>query len=69
MVTLSFDTENPPEQPPVDCVDPLLWRVSHALREEHRFDHGDRCLCGDRYPCNRVRLAERGLITACTRIS
>jgi hypothetical protein len=67
MVSLAFDTDAPPEQPPAGCADPLLWRVSRALYEEHRWEPGDRCMCGDRYPCNRARLAERGLVTSCTR--
>jgi hypothetical protein len=67
MVNLSFDTEEPPEQPPAGCADPLLWRVSYALRQEHHWEPGGRCVCGDRYPCNRARLAERGLVTSCTR--
>jgi hypothetical protein len=67
MVSLSFDTEDPPEQPPPGCADPLLWRVSVALHQEHRWYRGDRCSCGDRYPCDRGRLAERGLVISCTR--
>lgn len=67
MVSLSFDTEEPPEQPPPGCADPLLWLVSYALRREHQWDLGGLCLCGDRYPCDSARLAERGLITSSTR--
>jgi hypothetical protein len=67
MVSLSFDTEEPPEQPPLGCSDPLLWRVSYALRQEHLWESGGRCLCGNRYPCDSARLAERGLVTSCTR--
>jgi|GEM_PF-5341448 len=67
MVTLSFETEEPPEQPPRGCADPLLWLVSYALRQEHQWEPGGRCMCGDRYPCSRARLAERGLVTSCTR--
>jgi hypothetical protein len=67
MVSLPFDTDAPPEQPPPCCADPLLWRVARALYEEHRWEPGGRCLCGDRYPCSRARLAERGLVTSCTR--
>jgi hypothetical protein len=67
MVSLSFDAEEPPEQPPPGCADPVLWRVSHALRQEHRWEPDGRCQCGDRYPCNRARLAERGLVIAYTR--
>jgi hypothetical protein len=67
MVSLSFDAEEPPEHPPPGCADPVLWRVSHALRQEHRWEPDGRCQCGDRYPCNRARLAERGLVIAYTR--
>jgi hypothetical protein len=67
MVSLSFDPEEPPEQPPVGCTDPLLWHVSRALHQEHQPEPDGRCGCGDRYPCQPARLAARGLLTSCTR--
>jgi hypothetical protein len=69
MAIIRFDPEDPPEQPPAGCVDPLLWRVAHALHLEHRPEPDNRCNCGEVFPCTRACLAARGLLTACTRRS
>jgi hypothetical protein len=67
MAGIRYDPENPPEQPPGECVDPLLWRVAHALHQEHQLELDDRCTCGEIFPCARAGLAARGLLIACTR--
>lgn len=67
MASVQFDPEDPPEQPPTGCRDPLLWRVAHALHLEHQPEPDNRCTCGEVFPCPRAGLAARGLLIACVR--
>ncbi|GAA5193124.1 hypothetical protein GCM10023322_54310 [Rugosimonospora acidiphila] len=67
MSRVQYDPENPPEQPPEGCADPLLWRVAHALHLEHQPEQDSRCTCGEMFPCSRAGLAARGMLTACVR--
>ena len=67
MSAVRYDPEDPPEEPPTGCIDPLLWRVAYALHQEHQLEPGDRCTCGEVFPCARSGLAARGLLTACIR--
>lgn len=67
MAGIRYDPEDPPEQPPTGCFDPLLWRVAHALHQEHQLGPDNRCGCGEIFPCTRAGLAARGLLTACVR--
>src|SRR5512139_1250254 len=32
---LPYDPDDPPEQPPTDCLDRMLWRVAYFLRLAH----------------------------------
>jgi hypothetical protein len=66
MAHVPFDPENPPEQPPEGCSDPLLWRVARALHLAHQPEPDNRCTCGEVFPCGRAALAVRGLLAACT---
>ena len=64
-----FDPEDPPKEPPRG-VDPLLWRISRLLWEEHQIRRADMCQARScralslRWPCARYRLASVGLLAA-----
>src|SRR5256885_5060203 len=64
-VSFSFDVADPPQEPPVECVDPLTWRLAYSLHTSHRPKADDFCSCGRPYPCTSARLAERGFRVAC----
>ncbi|SCL15760.1 hypothetical protein [Micromonospora inyonensis] len=61
---LTFDPADPPAEPPVECVSPTVWRLSHRLHRSHRLADAGRCVCGDPFPCPYRRLAERGFLAA-----
>jgi hypothetical protein len=63
--SLSFDLEDPPEDPPVDCTDPLTWHLAYSLHHAHRPDAEGNCACGSTYPCPSAHLATRGFRFAC----
>jgi hypothetical protein len=63
--SLSFDLEDPPEDPPVECTDPLTWRLAYSLHTAHRPDGAGACACGGTYPCPSADLAARGFRFAC----
>lgn len=68
---MSFDIDNPPEEPPADCQHRLLWRLARALWEAHRPDNAGICVAtgcwhtNQRDPCRLTRLAQEGMRTAC----
>ncbi|MGW0435221.1 hypothetical protein ACWDV4_22120 [Micromonospora sp. NPDC003197] len=62
---LSFDPDDPPAEPPPDCLLPTIWRMSYALYQAHQLAEGDLCRCGTRYPCAGRRAMRRGLLEAC----
>jgi hypothetical protein len=68
---MSFDVDNPPEDPPADCPHRLLWRLARALWEAHRPDSTGFCVAtgcwhtNQRDPCRLARLAQEGMRTAC----
>lgn len=61
---LSFDPEDPPAEPPVECVSPTIWRWSHRLHRRHPLADDGRCACGEPFPCQARRLVERGFLAA-----
>jgi hypothetical protein len=61
---LPYDPADPPAEPPDGCADPLLWRVSHALRHAHRPRPDGFCECREFWPCPEAVLAERALHSA-----
>ncbi|MFX0591257.1 hypothetical protein [Melissospora conviva] len=68
---MSFDAENPPVEPPVECQHRLLWRLARALWEAHRPDNAGFCVAtgcwhtNQHDPCRLARLAQEGMRTAC----
>jgi hypothetical protein len=67
-MTLPFDLNNPPAEPPPGCFDPDKWREAYRRWQEHRPNPYGRCvnkLCEERFPCFASQLALRGLIDAC----
>ena len=65
MSSLSFDPEDPPEDPPAGCTDPLTWRLAYSLHTAHHPDTEGNCTCGQSYPCPPAQLAARGFRFAC----
>jgi hypothetical protein len=65
---IDWDTEDPPTEPPCGA-DPLIWRLSLSLREDHLgYDAGGLCLsCRGRWPCRMRIAAEQGLVLAVRR--
>jgi hypothetical protein len=69
MIHVSFDPQDPPEEPPIGA-DPVYWRVAVRLFRDHspasREDPGPvTCRqCLQIWPCAARRTAERGLIGA-----
>lgn len=69
MIQVSFDPQDPPEEPPPGA-DPGYWRVAVRLFRDHSppADAGAgpaRCgQCNQPWPCAARRTAERGLIGA-----
>ena len=60
---------NPPIDPPAECVNPLVWRLSRSLLADHRSGPGGWCLLCQpaiTYPCVVRQLADRGLTFAIT---
>lgn len=64
LMRLSFDPEDPPEDPPAECVSPTVWWLSYRLHHSHQLGDAGRCACGDPFPCSARRLAERGFLAA-----
>jgi hypothetical protein len=65
VLSLSFDLEHPPQEPPAECVDALTWRLAYTLHTSHRPDVDGICSCGHAYPCSSARLAGRGFRVSC----
>ncbi|GAA1744120.1 hypothetical protein [Luedemannella helvata] len=71
MIQVSFDPQDPPDEPPAGA-DPSYWRVAVRLFRDHSpepdADPGggpSGCRqCRQPWPCAARRLAERGLIGA-----
>ena len=61
---LSFDPEEPPADPPAECVSPTIWRLSHRLHRCHLLADDGGCTCGQAFPCQSRRLVERGFLAA-----
>lgn len=66
MLHLSWDAEEPPNDPPADCVNPPAWAEAFKLWGEHQLKDGVWCRCRRRWPCTEYKLAVRGLVNACT---
>jgi hypothetical protein len=68
-IDMSFDLNNPPAEPPADCLEPDKWREAYAIYIQHQPGKSGRCLskrCGERWPCLPHRPALRALMDACT---
>lgn len=54
------------EAEPADVVDPLLWRSAQLMLDRHaEADQTGRCAqCGQHWPCQPRRLAERAEVAA-----
>lgn len=66
MFGVTWDTRNPPVEPPPGCLDAQRWRSSRLLYDAHQLeDVGAHCVCGDVWPCADHRRALRGLLTTC----
>jgi hypothetical protein len=65
---IDWDTEDPPAEPPCGA-DPLIWRLSLSLRQDHLgYDSEGSCLaCRGRWPCRMRIAAEQGLVLAVRR--
>jgi hypothetical protein len=61
---LAFDPDEPPAEPPPECVSPTIWRLTHRLHRTHQLAADQLCTCGDRFPCAARRLADRGFLEA-----
>jgi hypothetical protein len=68
-VTLSFDPEHPPAEPPPGC-DPVLWRLAYQVHVDHRPGVDAFCLARtcraafSAWPCQPARLAAQGFLGA-----
>lgn len=61
---MTWDPEDPPAEPPPDA-DPLVWRLSYGLYQDHRVHTDGFCVtCKQFWPCPNRRTAERGLAVA-----
>ena len=65
MSALSFDLEDPPEEPPAECTDALTWRLAYSLHAAHRSAAGEACTCGRPDPCPSAQLAAYGFRFCC----
>lgn len=57
-----------PTEPPVDCVDTMLWTLARRIREDHQRGIDLFCvICRphEMYPCAAARLATKGMRSAC----
>jgi hypothetical protein len=71
MTHLPFDPSNPPEEPPAQVAQPMMWRMAVRLVTDHRPDWSAvgrarppcRC-CGDSWPCRGHELGRRGLVAS-----
>lgn len=67
---IPFALDRPPEEPPPDVAQPILWRVAVRLHHDHsevgRDSTGELVcgLCRQRWPCFGRRLAQRGFLAA-----
>jgi hypothetical protein len=62
---LSFDLEDPPAEPPTDCVDHFMWRLAREQFTPHARVDPDGCPeCRSDKTCPGRLLAQRGLLTA-----
>ena len=66
--TSPFDIDDPPEEPPAGCVDPMLWELAHTLHLGHRPRPGGVCGCGEPHPCEGWWRAVAGLSAACAAV-
>lgn len=63
---LLWDPEHPPVEPPAGA-DPLIWRLSISLRDDHaKVDADGFCAtCREFSPCPMLGTAVEGLVLAC----
>jgi hypothetical protein len=62
---LPFDTQDPPVDPPAQCIDPDVWRRCRALYGQHRPTGDDLCECGHPWPCGSSIAATRLMLVTC----
>jgi hypothetical protein len=67
MTGLPFSPDNPPNEPPAQCMDHPKWIRWRQEYRKHRPDQSGDCReCRERFPCFARQLAVRALIDACT---
>lgn len=70
MSSLPFDPQDPPEEPPQQVRQPMMWRLAVRLYRDHALAAAPvgappRCqVCRQPWPCPPRRTAERGLVAA-----
>lgn len=70
MAELPFDPDNPPDEPPEQVRQPMMWRLAVRLHRDHERGQPDPAgspfcrACGDPWPCRPRRIARRGLVAA-----
>jgi hypothetical protein len=65
---LPFDPQRPPVDPPLGCVDLLLWRCARQVFDDHQPGLDGFCVvCRPHrfYPCPGRELADLGLRSSC----
>ncbi|MBB5873658.1 hypothetical protein F4553_007092 [Allocatelliglobosispora scoriae] len=62
----SFDLADPPEDPPAECTDLVMWATARELLADHEPVDGSCEVCDTKdLPCAGRGLAIQGLQTAC----